>query len=141
MPTKRWTKLRFAELRIGGPGVRDALREESMAVAQKTRRTSLKNNRAHMARIKDKELCTAKALSDAPGLAGHLPLGQCRHRAASFQSHCCRWVRWTARFYKVGIFTSMLTLAKMIEQHLEGILELLEMGHNQRVYGRIKQRL
>jgi transposase len=34
----------------------------------------------------------------------------------------CRWVRWSARFYKFDLFASMLTLAKMVERHLEGIL-------------------
>jgi transposase len=34
----------------------------------------------------------------------------------------CRWVRWVARSYKDGMFTSMLTLARTVKVHLAGIL-------------------
>jgi len=40
----------------------------------------------------------------------------------------CRWVRWTARFYKLGLFASMLRLAKMVEDHLAGILAHWQRG-------------
>ncbi len=34
----------------------------------------------------------------------------------------CRWVRWAARFYKAGLFASMVKVAQMVENHLPGIL-------------------
>jgi transposase len=80
-----------------------------------------------MAKIKDKNLCTAKAyqmrlvLQDIYRSAG---AATARHR---FQVWC-RWVRWAARFYKLGLFTSMLRLAKMVEDHLEGILAHWQWG-------------
>jgi transposase len=113
-------QVRFAELRVGGPGVRDSLRQ-SQWLWRKNPENLSEQEKTHLNKIKDKNLGTAKAhqmrlvLQDiyrTPNAA------TARHR---FQVWC-RWVRWTARFYKLGLFRSMLTLAKMIQSHLEGIL-------------------
>jgi transposase len=119
-------QVRFAELRVGDPGVKAALRE-SQWLWRKNPENLTEKQQAHMARIKDKNLCTAKAYQMRLVLqdiyrSAHVATA--RHRFKAW----FRWVRWTARFYKVGIFASMLTLAKMIEQHLEGILGYWKWG-------------
>ena len=74
-----------------------------------------------MGKIKDKNLCTAKAyqmrlvLQDIYRSAD---AGTARHRFKVW----IRWVRWVARFYKAGLFLSMLSVAQMVESHLAGIL-------------------
>ena len=74
-----------------------------------------------MAKIKDKNLSTAKAyqmrlvLQDIYRSAN---AGTARHRFKVW----CRWVRWVARFHKTSLFVSMVKLAQMIENHLVGIL-------------------
>jgi transposase len=124
--SKAVDQVRFAELRVGGPGVREALRH-SQWLWRKNPENLTEKQQAHMARIQDKNLCTAKAyqmrlvLQDIYRAAN---ASTARHRFKVW----CRWVRWTARFYKVGIFSSMLTLAKMIEQHLQGILGYWKWG-------------
>jgi transposase len=113
-------QVRWSEVRVGGPAAREALRE-SQWLWRKNPENLTDNEQARMAKIKDKNLCTAKAyqmrlvLQDIYRSAG---AATARHR---FQAWC-RWVRWAARFYKLGLFTSMLRLAKMVEDHLEGIL-------------------
>jgi transposase len=37
-------------------------------------------------------------------------------------------VRWVARFYKGGLFASMIKLAQMIQNHLSGILAYWKWG-------------
>jgi transposase len=113
-------KVRRAEVRLGGDGVWEAL-HKSQWLWRKNPENLTETEQARLARIKDKNLCTAKAYqmrlvlqdiyrSDYAGIA--------RRR---FQVWC-RWVRWVARFYKASLFKPMLKLALMIENHLEGIL-------------------
>jgi transposase len=119
-------QVRWNEVRVGGPGAREALRE-SQWLWRKNPENLTGKEQARMAKIKDKNLCTAKAyqmrlvLQDIYRSVG---AATARHRFHVW----CRWVRWAARFYKLGLFDSMLRLAKMVEDHLEGILAYWKWG-------------
>ena len=113
-------KVRRAEIGMGGQGVWEAL-NKSQWLWRKNPENLTDKEQERMARIKDKNLCTAKAyqmrlvLQDIYRSA---EVGTARHR---FQVWC-RWVRWVARFYKASLFASMVKLAQMVKNHLAGIL-------------------
>jgi transposase len=113
-------KVRRAEVRLGGQGVWEAL-HKSQWLWRKNPENLTETEQDRLARIKDKNLCTAKAyqmrlvLQDIYRSA---TAGIARHRFRVW----CRWVRWVARFYKASLFRSMLKLAQMVENHLAGIL-------------------
>ena len=113
-------KVRRAEIGMGGQGVWEAL-NKSQWLWRKNPENLTDKEQERMARIKDKNLCTAKAyqmrlvLQDIYRSA---EVGRARHR---FQVWC-RWVRWVARYYKASLFTSMVKLAQMVKNHLAGIL-------------------
>ncbi len=113
-------KVRGVEVRLGGQGVWEAL-NKSQWLWRKNPENLTDKERERMGKIKDKNLCTAKAyqmrlvLQDIYRSAD---AATARHRFKVW----CRWVRWAARFYKASLFASMVKLAQMIENHLEGIL-------------------
>ena len=113
-------KVRRAEVRLGGQGVWEAL-SKSQWLWRKNPENLTDKEQERMAKIKDKNLCTAKAyqmrlvLQDIYRSAN---TATARHRFKVW----CRWVRWVARFYKASLFASMLKMAQMIENHLAGIL-------------------
>ena len=113
-------EVRWNEVRVGGPVAREALRA-SQWLWRKNPENLTDKQQVRLAKIKDKNLCTAKAyqmrlvLQDIYRSAD---VATARHRFKAW----CRWVRWTARFYKPGLFDSMLRLTKMVRNHLEGIL-------------------
>jgi transposase len=113
-------KVRGVEIRLGGQGVWDAL-HKSQWLWRKNPENLTDKEQERMAKIKDKNLCTAKAyqmrlvLQDIYRSANE---ATARHRFKVW----CRWVRWVARFYKASLFVSMVKLAQMIENHLAGIL-------------------
>ena len=113
-------KVRGAEIRLGGKGVWEAL-QKSQWLWRKNPENLTEKEQERMAKIKDKNLGTAKAyqmrlvLQDIYRSADATTA---RHRFKVW----CRWVRWVARFYKASIFGSMVKLASMIQNHLAGIL-------------------
>lgn len=113
-------KVRRAEVRLGGQGVWEALRK-SQWLWRKNPENLTDLEQARLAKIKDKNLGTAKAyqmrlvLQDIYRSAD---AATARHR---FQVWC-RWVRWVARFSKASLMVSMVKLAQMVESHLAGIL-------------------
>jgi len=113
-------KVRRAEVRLGGQGVWEAL-SKSQWLWRKNPENLTDKEQERMAKIKDKNLCTAKAyqmrlvLQDIYRSA---EVATARHRFKVW----CRWVRWVARFSKASLFASMLKVAQMIENHLVGIL-------------------
>jgi transposase len=113
-------KVRRAEVRLGGQGVWEAL-HKSQWLWRKNPENLSDQEQERLAKIKDKNLCTAKAyqmrlvLQDIYRSAHE---ATARHRFKVW----CRWVRWAARFYKASLFASMLKLAHMVENHLAGIL-------------------
>ncbi len=118
--TQAVDQVRTAEIRGGGSGVWEAL-NKTQWIWRKNPEKLTGRQQQHLAKIKDKNLATAKAyqmrlvLQDIYRSAD---VATARHR---FQVWC-RWVRWVARFYKNPLFVSMLRLEKTIRQHLAGIL-------------------
>jgi transposase len=113
-------KVRRAEVRLGGQGVWEAL-HKSQWLWRKNPENLTAKEQARLAGIKDKNLCTAKAYQMRLVLQDIYRSAEAttaRHRFKVW----CRWVRWVARFYQGGLFTSMLKLGQMIENHLAGIL-------------------
>lgn len=113
-------KVRSAEIGLGGRGVWEAL-NKSQWLWRKNPENLTDKECERLAKIKDKNLCTAKAyqmrlvLQDIYRSAD---VARARHRFKVW----CRWVHWVARFYKASIFGSMVKLANMIQNHLAGIL-------------------
>jgi transposase len=117
--SKKVETVRRAEIRLGGEGVLESLRR-SQWLWRKNPQNHTAEEQARLAKIQDKNLCTAKAyqmrlvLQDiyrSPNAA-----------VAGWRLRIwCRWVRWVARFQK-WIFKPMVEMAQMIENHLAGIL-------------------
>lgn len=112
-------KVRRAELRAGGKGVWEAL-HKSQWLWRKNPENLSADEQKRLAKIQDKNLCTAKAYQMRLVLQDiyrSVSAAQAQRRLRVW----CRWVRWAARAYK-SLFISMRKLAQMIEHHLAGIL-------------------
>lgn len=112
--------VRRAEVRLGGKGVWEAL-YKSQWLWRKNPENLTDREQARLAGIKNKQLATAKAYQMRLVLQDiyrTVEAGLARHRFKVW----CRWVRWAARFYKGSLFRPMVNLARMIENHLLGIL-------------------
>jgi transposase len=113
-------KVRKVEVRLGGQGVWEALRN-SLWLWRKNPENLTDQEQARLSGIQHKNLATAKAyqmrlvLQDIYRSA---EAGTARHRFKVW----CRWVRWVARFYKGHLLASMVKLAQMVQRHLAGIL-------------------
>jgi transposase len=113
-------KVRKSEIRLGGKGVWEAL-HKSLWLWRKNPENLTAHEEARLAKIKDKNLCTAKAYQMRLVLQDiyrSVDVNTARHRFRVW----CRWVRWAARFYKSSLFLSMVKLANMVHTHLAGIL-------------------
>jgi len=113
-------KVRQAEVRVGGPGVWESL-HKSQWLWRKNPENLTDKEQARLAKIQDKNLCTAKAYQMRLVLQDiyrSSDAATARHRFKVW----CRWVRWVARFYKFNLFASMVKAAQMVENHLAGIL-------------------
>ena len=111
--------VRYAELRAGGPGAREALRRSQWLWRKNPENLSVAEQR-RLAKIQDKNLCTAKAYQMRLVLqdiyrSSSAALARQRLRV------WCRWVRWAARTYKL-LFIAMVKLAELIQAHWTGIL-------------------
>jgi len=113
-------KVRQAEVRLGGQGVWDAL-NKSLWLWRKNPENLTDKEQARLAKIQDKNLCTAKAYQMRLVLQDIYRSPEASTARRRFQVWC-RWVRWVARHYPHGVFSSMVKLAQMIENHLAGIL-------------------
>jgi transposase len=113
-------KVRRAEVRLGGKGVWQAL-HKSQWLWRKNPENLSDREKARLAALEDKRLCTAKAyqmrliLQDIYRSA---TAAIARRRFAVW----CRWIHWVARFHKPSLFASMVKLARMVENHMAGIL-------------------
>jgi transposase len=113
-------QVRRAQVRLGGPGVWEALRKSQWLWRQNPENLT-EAEQERLAKIKDKNLCTAKAYQMRLGLQDiyrSVHAAEARNRFRVW----CRWVRWVARFDKSSLFVSMVQVAQMIENHLAGIL-------------------
>jgi len=112
--------VRRIEARTGGADAWVAL-HKSQWLWRKNPANLTQKERARWAEIEHKNLATAKAYQMRLVL-------QDIYRSADVASArgrlkvWLRWVRWVARFYQGRLFASMVKLARMIENHLAGIL-------------------
>ena len=113
-------EVRRAEVRLGGAGVWEALRQ-SQWLWRKNPENLTEKEAARLAQIDQKSLRTAKAyqmrlvLQDIYRSASVL---EARRRFRVW----CRWVRWVARLQPKNLLRAMVKVAAMIERHLAGIL-------------------
>jgi transposase len=113
-------KVRGAEIRLGYRDVREALRN-TVWIWRKNPENLTERQQRRLAKIQDKNLCTAKAyqmrlvLQDIYATADKA-IAKRRFRV------WCRWVRWVSRFYHDTIFGPMVKVAQMVQNHLTGIL-------------------
>jgi len=113
-------KVRRAEVRQGGQGVWEALRQ-SQWLWRKNPENLTGHEQARLAKIQGKNLCTAKAYQMRLVLQDIYRSADAATAQRRFRVWC-RWVRWVARAYKYSVFSSMLRLAQTVERHLQGIL-------------------
>ena len=113
-------EVRRAEVRLGGAGVWEALRQ-SQWLWRKNPENLTESEAARLAKIDRKSLRTAKAYQMRLVLQDIYRTPAAGAARRRFQVWC-RWVRWVARFHKASLFGSMVKLAQMIERHLAGIL-------------------
>ena len=113
-------QVRKAEVRLGGPGVWDAL-HKSQWLWRKNPENLTEKEAARLAGIDQNSLSTAKAyqmrlvLQDIYRSSTQT---EARHRFGVW----CRWVRWVASKQPKNLLRSMVKVAEMIEKHLAGIL-------------------
>jgi transposase len=113
-------EVRRAEVRLGGTGVWEALRQ-SRWLWRKNPENLTQKEQARLAKIDQKSLRTAKAyqmrlvLQDIDRSATAMEARQ-RFRV------WCRWVRWVARWQPRNLMRSMVKVAELVEDHLVGIL-------------------
>jgi transposase len=112
-------KVRRAELRLGGEGVWEALRQ-SQWLWRKNPENLRPEEQARLAKIQEKNLCTAKAYQMRLVLQDIYRTPDVTVAKRRFKVWC-RWVRWVARSYK-WVFNPMVKLAQTVEDHLAGIL-------------------
>lgn len=113
-------QVRRAEVRLGGQGVWEALRQ-SQWLWRKNPENLTGQEQERLAKIRDKNLATGKAYQMRLVLQDiyrSVHAATARHRFRVW----CRWVRWVARCYKASILGSMVKLAHLVENHLAGIL-------------------
>lgn len=112
--------VRRTELRLGGKIVWEAL-HKSQWLWRKNPENLSQQEQERMAKIKDKNLVTAKAYQMRLVLQDIYRSAEATTARQRFNVWC-RWVRWVGRFYKASLFAPMLKLAQMIQKHLQGIL-------------------
>lgn len=118
--SKAVDRVRRAELRSGVKGVWESL-HQSQWLWRKNPENLTAQEQERLDKIRDKNLCTAKAYQMRLVL-------QDIYRSASGAVALrrfkvwCRWVRWVARFHKPYLFAPMVKMAQMVESHLAGIV-------------------
>jgi len=113
-------QVRRAEVRLGGPGVWEAL-NKSQWLWRKNPENLTEQEAARLAGIDQKSLRTAKAYQMRLVLqdiyrSPTAPVAKHRLRV------WCRWVRWVARKQPKNLLRAMVKVAAMVEKHLAGIL-------------------
>jgi len=112
-------QVRRAELRLGGPGVWEAL-HKSQWLWRKNPENLRLEEQVRLAKIQEKNLCTTKAYQMRLVLQDIYRSPDVTVAKRRFKIWC-RWVRWVARFYK-WVFSPMVKMAQTVEDHLAGIL-------------------
>jgi transposase len=113
-------EVRRAEVRLGGAGVWEALRQ-SQWLWRKNPENLSEPEAARLARIDQKSLRTAKAYQMRLVLQDIYrspPAAVARQRFRVWS----RWVRWVARQQPKHLLRAMVKVADLVEKHLAGIL-------------------
>lgn len=118
--TKAVDKVRQAEVRSSKKEVWDHLKN-SLWIWRKNPENLTEKEQAHLSRMDQENLCTAKAYQMRLCLQDIYRLGN-QNQARRSLLAWCRWVRWIAKKHKEFLFAPMLKAAQMVETHLAGIL-------------------
>lgn len=113
-------EVRRAEVRLGGAGVWEALRQ-SQWLWRKNPENLTDKEQARLAKIDQKSLCTAKAYQMRLVLQDIYRSPTTSEGRRRFRVWC-RWVRWVARRQPKNLMRSMVKVAGLVEDHLTGIL-------------------
>jgi len=113
-------EVRRAEVRLGGAGVWDALRQ-SQWLWRKNPENLTEKEQARLAKIDQKSLRTAKAYQMRLVLQDIYRSVNATEARQRFRVWC-RWVRWVARRQPRNLMRSMVKVAALVENHLAGIL-------------------
>lgn len=113
-------EVRRAEVRLGGAGVWDALRQ-SQWLWRKNPENLTEKEQARLAKIDQKSLRTAKAYQMRLVLQDIYRSANATEARQRFRVWC-RWVRWVARHQPRNLMRSMVKVAALVEDHLAGIL-------------------
>jgi transposase len=112
--------VRRKEVRVGGQGVWEALANSQWLWRKNPENLTLPQ-KERLAQIKNKNLMTAKAYQMRlvfQDIYRSPDATTARHRFKVW----CRWVRWAARFCRFNLLASMVKVARIVEDHLAGIL-------------------
>jgi transposase len=113
-------EVRRAEVRLGGAGVWEALRQ-SQWLWRKNPENLTESEQARLTKIDQKNLCTAKAYQMRLVLQDLYRSATATEAGRRFRVWC-RWVRWVARQQPKNLLRAMVKVAAMVENHLAGIL-------------------
>jgi len=113
-------QVRQAEVRLGGPGVWEALRR-SQWLWRKNPENLTDAQRTRLTKIEQKNLHTAKAYQMRLVLQDIYRSATATEADRRFRVWC-RWVRWVARAQPKNLLRSMVKVAALVENHLTGIL-------------------
>jgi transposase len=113
-------EVRRAEVRLGGAGVWDALRQ-SQWLWRKNPENLTEKEQTRLAKIDQNSLRTAKAYQMRLVLQDIYRSANATEARQRFRVWC-RWVRWVARQQPKNLMRSMLKVAALVENHLAGIV-------------------
>jgi transposase len=113
-------QVRMRELRVGGQGVWEALRR-SRWLRRKNPENLTRPQQERLAQIKAKNLLTAKAYQMRLVLQDIYRSADAATARRRFKVWC-RWVRWAARWCKLNLLSAMVKVARLVEDHLAGIV-------------------
>ena len=113
-------EVRRAEVRLGGAGVWEALRQ-SQWLCRKNPENLTEKEQSRLAKIDQKSLHTAKAYQMRLVLQDIYRSTSATEARQRFRVWC-RWVRWVARRPPKHVLRSMVKVAALVEKHLAGIV-------------------
>jgi len=119
-------QVRMRELRAGGKGVWEALRQ-SRWLWRKNPENLTDHQQERLAQIQNKNLITAKAYQMRLVLQEIYRSPDATTARRRFEVWR-RWVNWAARFCKFNLLAPMVKVAQMVEDHLKGILAHWKLG-------------
>jgi transposase len=113
-------QVRRKEVRVGGPQVWEALHKSQWLWRKNPENLSFEQKK-RLRQIKNKNLVTAKAYQMRLVFQDIYRSADATMARRGFEVWC-RWVRWAARFCQFNLLASMVKVARMVQEHLKGIL-------------------